>query len=374
MGAGGERRHLEYSHRSVPHDRPRGGDAGREQGPGERPDIHADGAAGNRFAGGNGMLGGGADGAGGDVVAGQQQRGPALGGAPHQVAGGGDQVRLHQRVAHRDAACLQEGVGHGAADQQGVHLGHQVLQDRDLGGDLGAADDCHERLRRGGEQLRQHRHLARHEQPGGGGQVVGHHRGGGVGAMRGAERIVHVDAAQRRQAAREAGVAGLLLGVEAQVLQQHHPARRQCGGKTLHLGADTVGRHGYRAPEQAAEVRGHRRQAQLRARGALGPSQVAHQHGAGSRLLEDRVQRGEGRADPRIVADHPFFERHVEVHPQQHAPAFQRKIGQPAHFRHRYRSSPAPPSAPAGAPRRTTTLTLATRFPSICWITKSAMP
>ena len=38
----------------------------------------------------------------------------------------------------------KERVGHGAADQERVDLGHEMLDDLDLVGDLGAAEDRHQ--------------------------------------------------------------------------------------------------------------------------------------------------------------------------------------------------------------------------------------
>src|SRR5919199_1829816 len=55
--------------------------------------------------------------------------------------GGVVHLRLLQRLADRMALRREEGVGHGAADDQHVHLAGQVAQQVQLGADLGAADD-----------------------------------------------------------------------------------------------------------------------------------------------------------------------------------------------------------------------------------------
>ena len=46
------------------------------------------------------------------------------------------------------ALCLGEGVGHAAADDDGVALIDQVLDNADLVGNLSAAQDCNERTSR----------------------------------------------------------------------------------------------------------------------------------------------------------------------------------------------------------------------------------
>ena len=43
---------------------------------------------------------------------------------------------------------LQEGVSHAAADDEGVDLFQQVVDDADLIGNLSAAEDCNERTLR----------------------------------------------------------------------------------------------------------------------------------------------------------------------------------------------------------------------------------
>ncbi len=55
-------------------------------------------------------------------------------------------VRLQQRLANLVSLRLEEGVGHAAADDEGIHLGHQVRDDADLVADLGAAQNRDEGL------------------------------------------------------------------------------------------------------------------------------------------------------------------------------------------------------------------------------------
>ena len=59
-----------------------------------------------------------------------------------------DPVVLGEALADRLALGDQERVGHAAAEDEQVDLGHQVVEDLDLVADLGAAEDRRERPRR----------------------------------------------------------------------------------------------------------------------------------------------------------------------------------------------------------------------------------
>ena len=61
---------------------------------------------------------------------------------PRQI----DFVGFQQRFADLLALRLEEGVRHAAADDQSIHLVHQVLDDADLVADFGAAENRDERL------------------------------------------------------------------------------------------------------------------------------------------------------------------------------------------------------------------------------------
>ena len=100
-----------------------------------------------------------------------------------------------------------------------------------------------------------------------------------LGAMRGAERVVDVDVAQRRHLARERVVVLLLALVEAAVLEQHDVAGRERGVPRRRR-RPSRGSSGTVAPEQLGQPLGDRRErilgapARLRSagRGATSPS------------------------------------------------------------------------------------------------------
>jgi hypothetical protein len=70
--------------------------------------------------------------------------------------------------------------------------------------------------------------------------------------MRRTEGVVHVNVGERREAAREGGIVLLLLGMEAQVLEQQHFAGRELRGLRLDGAADAIAREPHGACEQLA--------------------------------------------------------------------------------------------------------------------------
>ena len=83
------------------------------------------------------------------------------------------------------------------------------------------------------EQLREHLELALHQQPGVGRQELGHADRRGVGPVRRPERVVDVDVGVRGEGRREGRVVGLLLRVEAEVLEHQHLARPEALDRVL---------------------------------------------------------------------------------------------------------------------------------------------
>ena len=203
------------------------------------------------------------------------------------------------------------------------------LEHADLVRHLGAPDDRHERALGRGEDALERRDLALQQAAGSARQQVRHGLGGGVRAVGGAERVVDVDVGQRGVALRQLGVVLRLARLEADVLEHHDvPVGHVVEGGRQHdllpqqLG-EPVGRGPERvlllAPLRPAEVRGEQ---QARA------------------LLAQLLQRGQRRADPRVVGDGPVLvQGDVEVHPDEDALALDVEVVKRAH-------APAP-SGPA---------------------------
>ena len=107
----------------------------------------------------------------------------------------------------------QEGEHHGAADQEAIDLRKQVLDDVDLAGDLRSAEHRDEGALRRFEGAAEIGEFLLHQEAGDARlQEVGHPFGRGVGAVRAAEGVVHVEVRGRSEAARELGIVLLLLG------------------------------------------------------------------------------------------------------------------------------------------------------------------
>jgi hypothetical protein len=164
----------------------------------------------------------GGEGLGADHVHGDGHLGAAgLHGLDHR-GGLAHQVRLGQALADLQARGQQEGVGDAAADDQAVDLARQALQDGQLGADLGAGDDGHQRPLGVGQGLGDGVDLGGQQRAGAGHLgVLGDAVGGALGAVGGAEGVVDVDVAQGGHLLRQLGVVLLLADVDAAVLQQH---------------------------------------------------------------------------------------------------------------------------------------------------------
>ena len=138
-GTGGEVVELKHAHRAVPHHRARAAHRAAEGLDGVRADVHALPALGD---------GHGADhlavGVVGEVVRrhgvrGQQQLHAVLPGLFKHIQGVVQLVVFAQALADAAALGLGKGVGHAAADDDGVGLIQQVVDDADLVADLRAA-------------------------------------------------------------------------------------------------------------------------------------------------------------------------------------------------------------------------------------------
>ena len=167
----------------------------------------------------------------------------------HRGAGDVDLVGFGEGFARGLTLGVEEGVGHGAADEQSVDLVEQGVDDLDLVGDLGAADDGDEGAVGVGDGLAEVGEFLLHEQAGGALAAllldeVRDAFGGGVGAVCGTEGVVDVDVAELGELFGEGWVVGLFGGVEAQVFEQESLAGLEVAGHLARDGADAVGREG----------------------------------------------------------------------------------------------------------------------------------
>ena len=213
---------------------------------------------------------------------------------------------------------LEERVGHRAADQQPIDFGEEVLDDLELVGDFRAAEDRHERPLRRFEHVAEIFQLLLHEQAGRGVRQQardGVH--GRVRAMRGAERVVHM---QRSASAASGGPLRrpgrfFLLRDESAGSRAARHGLPACAVRMAFAAADR--RCSRRRTSRAGQAvpRGDRPPAEGLNSGfglPFGrPRWLARIHRG---AVVERVLDGRQRCpDTRVVANHAALERHVEV-------------------------------------------------------------
>jgi hypothetical protein len=330
VGALREGGHLEDAHGAVPDDGAGFGDLLFEEGDGFGADVEGHEVCREGTVAGEDLgFGVGGELVGEDVVDGEEEAntfGLCLG-----EGGFGDVefVGFDEGFAGGLALRVEEGVGHAAADDDGVGFGwaivEEVVDDADLVGDLGAADDGDEGLVGFGEGLAHVGELFLHEEAGGGFlDEVGDAFGGGVGAVCAAEGVVDVDVAEGGELFAEGGVVGLFFGVEAEVFEQEWLAGFEVGGHLAGDLADAVRGEGYvfvvaeDVVEEGAEVVDEGAKAHGLDGLAFRAAEVGAENDFGF-VAEGVLDGGEGLADAGVVGDDAVFEGDVEVDADEYA-------------------------------------------------------
>ena len=132
------------------------------------------------------------------------------------------------------ALSLEECVGHGSTDEDGVRLFHESIDDLNLIRNFRSAHDDDERLGGRFKLFDEEFELELHEHSDGGiADVLGDPSGGSVGAVGGAEGVVYEDIGELAEGSGEGGVVCGLACVEADVFEQEDVAGRKCGGGFL---------------------------------------------------------------------------------------------------------------------------------------------
>ncbi len=147
-----------------------------------------------------------------------------------------------------------------------------------------------------------------------------HRLGARVRPVGGAERVVHVEIAERGEALGEGVVVGFFARVEPRVLADGDAAARQPPGGRHRLLRRRIGEERHRRAEQPLELAHDRLHRVLGIGPALGPAEVGQQHHAGATLAQV-LDGGQRRPDPRVVGDRAVLHRTVEIHPDERAPA-----------------------------------------------------
>ena len=309
-GAGVEGLGLERAHRAVPDHLPRRANRVGELRHAARADVEAHPAVGDA-ADHHLRLGAGLERPAADVVRRQHDGAPAGACVVQDGVCLLHHVGLDEALAGRDAFGAQERVGHGAADDDGVHLVEEVREGKQLVAHLRAADDRHERALRSLKRLAEEAQLSLEEPSGDGrralrlhGDGKRHHRG--IGAVRGAERVVHVGIGVGGELRGEGGVALLLALLEAQVLEKEHlpGPQRGHGGLRGVVGGHLAGEdHLGLAGKQLLQALEHR--AQALAGLEAGAGRAAEVAGDDDRRTarDERLDGRQRAADAAVVGD-----------------------------------------------------------------------
>ena len=335
-----ERSELEAAHRTVPDDRLGALDGLAEELYGLRTDIEPHPAVGNialeslhlNVAGvllGRELVGD-------DVVDGEKNLDALGSGGLEHLAAVGDLLVLTEGGADLKTLSLLEGVGHTAADDERIDLVEEALDDRELIGDLSAAENGDERTDGILDSVAEELDFLLEEEAGNGGlQIVGDDGRRSVGAVSRTESVVAVDIAVAGELLGHFGALGLKLGllgcelfvgemntlllvvlldlavfglVEAGILEKSDFARLESGDDFV--GGHAVGNELDLAPELLGELFGDglERESGVRVAGggaeldALRTAEVAHENEAAA-LFENILNRRKRGNDTGIVGD-----------------------------------------------------------------------
>ena len=139
-----------------------------------------------------------------------------------------------------------EGVGHGSADEQCVHLAHQVSDYANLVGNLGATQNCDERALRIPQSLSEIIKLLLHQESRGGfADKLRNPSGRCMRAVCGAEGVIHIKIGELRKRSSEAFVVCFFFGMETQILEQQSLPALQPSREFFRLDSNTIRREAY---------------------------------------------------------------------------------------------------------------------------------
>ena len=143
-----------------------------------------------------------------------------------------------------------------------------------------------------------------------------------VGAMGGAERVVHVNLGERGQLLRKLRHILLFFRVKAQVLEQQHFAVFESLGRGFRFRPNAIGHKSDGLAQYLRQARGRRLQAHFGIHFALGTPQVRRQNQTAA-AFQNVLNRGQRRLDAGIVGDFSgLVEGHIEIDAHEDAFAF----------------------------------------------------
>ena len=236
----------------------------------------------------------------------------------HDVACEVEFVGLADGGADLVAHCLEEGVCHAAADDDGVALLEEGVDDADLVGDLCAAEDSDEGSLRILKSAAHELDLLLDEEAADCRQIVGNAGRGGVSSVSRTESVVYIDIRKGGKSLRECGIVLGLFCVETHVLKEHDFAVLEISGKFFCAVADNVFSHLDILTEKLGKSCGYGSKGELGLELALRSAQM----GAKDNLcvMIDKIfDSGEGGNNSLVRGDFAVLERDIEIAAYQHS-------------------------------------------------------
>lgn len=137
----------------------------------------------------------------------------------------------------------KESISHAAADDKGIDLIEEVVDDADLVGDLCAAEDSDEGSLRILKSAAHELDFLLDEEAADCRQIVGNAGRGGVSSVSRTESVVYIDIRKGGKSLRECGIVLGLFCVETHVLKEHDFAVLEISGKLFCAVADNILSH-----------------------------------------------------------------------------------------------------------------------------------
>ncbi|MPM50421.1 hypothetical protein SDC9_97160 [bioreactor metagenome] len=251
----------------------------------------------------------------------QQQVHALLFGLFHHVFAIIHLFKVDERRTHLVALGREEGVRHAAADDQRIHLAQQIVDDVQLIGHLGAAQNGDKRAHGAVDGIAKELDLLAHQVTHRSGfDIIGHTDSRAVGTVRRAKRVVDIHVGKAGQLFAECGLVFGLFFAEAGILQQHHVAVFHCGNGGLCMLAHNgviIGKHD-RLAQQLCQTRRARSEAELRLRAVFRLAQMAAKDNLAA-VCNQLFNGRQGRDDAVIVGDDAVLHRDVEIYPDKNA-------------------------------------------------------
>ena len=274
-------------------------------------------------------MGVGGEPVGEDVVRGEKELDASLGGFGESGFGDIDLVGFHETLAGGLALRIEEGVGHGAADQKGVGFLEEGVDDLDFVGDFGAADDGDEGAVGLGDGFAEVGELLFHEEAGSGlaaafANDAGDAFGGGVGTVGGAEGVIDIDIAQVGELFGEVVVVLFFFGMEAKIFEKEGLPGFEVVGHFRGDFTDAIGGEAdvffgaEKVIEELAETCGDGMETQGVDMRAFGTAKMGGKDDPGA-LAQGEFEGGNGLTEARVVSDATVLEGDVEVDADENA-------------------------------------------------------